>query len=201
MSSVPPKWEHCSKGLFSNGYSNAYGCEITERVVAVLLDEQGIDRRDIKPGFMEDLGDTLIVASGVLHNHPWFALNRLEVRCQRRQILGIVVHIEGQLHNLAKRRSTATVLFLLETSIPAAFMFITPEKNLQWTEPSLPIADSICLLTRTRGSTCTNRTLQTGRWLTDLFTGTKPLEDLVRPLHSHSNSLGNEMSHAYGWLP
>jgi hypothetical protein len=33
----------------------------------------------------------------------------------------------------------ATVLFLLETSIPAAFMFITPEKDLQWTKPFYPL--------------------------------------------------------------
>jgi hypothetical protein len=88
----------------------------------------------------------------------------------------------------------ATVLFLLETSMPAAFMFITPEKNLQWTKAILPIADSICLMTRTRGSTCTNRTLRTGGWLTDFTTGAKPLGMEVRPLPSYSNSLGNEMS-------
>ena len=58
----------------------------------------------------------------------------------------------------------------------------------------LPIADSICLVTRTRGSTCTNRTLRTGGWLTDLNMGTQPLEDHVRPLPSYSNSLGNEVS-------
>ena len=44
--------------------------------------------------------------------------------------------------------------------------------------PSLPIADSICLLTRTHPSdvsTCTNRTLRIGGWLTDLIAGVKAL--------------------------
>ena len=58
----------------------------------------------------------------------------------------------------------------------------------------LPIADSICLVTRTHGSTCTNRTLRIGGWLTDSITGMKPLEKRVRPLPFYSNSLGNEMS-------
>lgn len=42
----------------------------------------------------------------------------------------------------------------------------------------LPIADSICLVTRTRGSTCTNRTLRIGGWLTDFNTGGEALGGL-----------------------
>ena len=68
---------------------------------------------------------------------------------------------------------TATVLFLLETSISAAFMFVTPEKKIAMDEAILPIADSFCLVPRTHGSACTNRTLRIGGWLTDFVTDIK----------------------------
>ncbi|MBQ6206872.1 MAG: hypothetical protein IJK52_07295, partial [Oscillospiraceae bacterium] len=40
-----------------------------------------------------------------------------------------------------------------------------------------------------------------GEWLTDFYASAKLLEKKVRPLRSHYNSLGNEMSLACGWLP
>ena len=39
----------------------------------------------------------------MFHDHPCFTLDGFELLCQCHQILGTVAHIEGQLHNLAKR--------------------------------------------------------------------------------------------------
>ena len=99
---------------------------------------------------------------------------------------------KGSFTTSPKGRGTATVLFLLETSIPARSYLSLLKRICNGLKPSLPIADSICLVTRTHSSTCTNRTLRIGGWLTDLSTGAKPLEEQVRPLPSYSNRLGNE---------
>ena len=97
-----------------------------------------------------------------------------------------------------KGRSTATVLFLLETSIPAAFMFNTPRMNLQWTKA---IFSHCRFHLFALGSTCTNRTLRTGGWLTDFETDVYVLGGIGQTITSPFYSLGNEMSPAYGWLP
>lgn len=65
--------------------------------------------------------------------------------------------------------------------------------------PSDPIADSICLVTRTlrcflnRGSTCTDRTLRMREWLTDFRSDVIALGGFCHPCFSHSSSLGNKI--------
>lgn len=54
-----------------------------------------IDRCNVESRFMENLGDTLIVASCVFHNNPCFTFDGLELFCQSCQILCAVAHIKG----------------------------------------------------------------------------------------------------------
>ena len=80
---IVPQFAPIVKRIFGNLHSICLiGLDLAERVVAVRLDEQRIDRRDIKTGFMKNLGYALIVASGVLHDYPCFAVNGLELRCK-----------------------------------------------------------------------------------------------------------------------
>jgi len=78
-----------------------------------------------------------------------------------------------------------------------------PSTDSQWTGPPSPIADSICLLTRTLrfpgGSTCTNRTLRMRGWLTDLRRTFMSLRQSVRPLLPHSTALARDAAN-HGWL-
>ena len=74
--SIVPQFRPIVKRVFGDLHRiRLIGLDLAEGVVAVLLDEQRVDRRNIKPGFVENLGDALIVASGVLHNHPCFAFD------------------------------------------------------------------------------------------------------------------------------
>ena len=95
------------------------------------------------------------------------------------------------------------MLFPFDTSIPTANIWNPPVTDSQWITHPFLTADSICLLTREalRFPTCVNRTLSMGGWLTNFPASAKLLEQMVRPLSSHYNSLGNEMSLACGWLP
>ena len=71
-------------------------------------------------------------------------------------------------------------------------------------EPSFPIADSICLLTRVYRVGTLPAQIERREWegwLTDFPTSAKLLETRVRPLPLHSNSLGNEMPLACGRMP
>ena len=71
-------------------------------------------------------------------------------------------------------------------------------------EPSILIADSICLLTRVNREG--TQPAQTERrewegWLTDFLSSAWLLGVNIRPLPLHSNSLGNKMPLARGRLP
>ena len=92
------------KSIFGNLHRICLiGLDLAERIIAVLFDKQRIDCRNVKSGFMENLGDALIVTSGVLHNYSCFALNGFKLFGQRGQILDAVAHIEWQFYHLAKR--------------------------------------------------------------------------------------------------
>ena len=92
------------KSIFGNLHGIRLVClDLAERIIAVLLDKQRIDCRNVKSGFMENLGDALIVTSGVLHNYSCFALNGFKLFGQRGQLLDAVAHIEWQFYHLAKR--------------------------------------------------------------------------------------------------
>ena len=101
---IIPQFGPVVKRVFGNFHRICLiGLDLAERVVAVLLDEQRVDSRNIEPGFVKDLGDTFIVASCVFHDHPRFAFDGFELLCQCRQIPGVVAHIKGQLHDFAER--------------------------------------------------------------------------------------------------
>ena len=100
-------------------------------------------------------------------------------------------------------RRIATVLFLLETSIPTVFMFINKSPLLldcNWSVPVLLIADSIyCGMTQTHlegGSTCIKRTLQMRSWLSVCFTDAKSKKGADIPIALSSYSLSNKMGNS-----
>ena len=50
------------------------GFDFSERIAAVLLDEQRIDCADKASGFMKRIGDGFIIAASVLHDDSCFSL-------------------------------------------------------------------------------------------------------------------------------
>ncbi len=108
--------------------------DLAQGIAALLFNKQRINGDDKETGLMQHIGYRFVVTSDVLHDHSGSPFNGFQLLYQVRKILSAMAHLKEHTDYFAKGRSTATVLFLLESSIPAMFMLNTHRKNLHQTE-------------------------------------------------------------------
>ena len=101
--SIVPQIGPVVKSIASDFHSVCLvGFDPAERIAAVLPDEQRIDRTDVQPGLVQYVGNRLVVAAGVLHNHAGLAVKRFELPGKPGQIFRTVTDIKRQPHDFSE---------------------------------------------------------------------------------------------------